>query len=132
MLLSVPDVLSAAQVARARQVLDAAAWVDGNVTSGHQSAKAKSNEQLPEDHPAAREVGGMILQALNGNPLFFLQRFRNTFFRRCSIVMRRAKSSARTSTTRCVITGRPVRAFARTCPPLFFYRRPRITTAANW
>jgi PKHD-type hydroxylase len=71
MLLSVPDVLSAAQVARARQVLDAAAWVDGNVTSGHQSAKAKSNEQLPEDHPAAREVGGMILQALNGNPLFF-------------------------------------------------------------
>jgi PKHD-type hydroxylase len=71
MLLSVPDVLSASQVAHARQVLDAAAWVDGNVTSGHQSAKAKSNEQLPEDHPAAREVGGMILQALNGNPLFF-------------------------------------------------------------
>ncbi|MDB6139258.1 MAG: Fe2+-dependent dioxygenase, partial [Verrucomicrobiaceae bacterium] len=37
MLLSIPDVLSASQVATARQILDQAAWVDGKVTAGHQS-----------------------------------------------------------------------------------------------
>ena len=71
MLLSIPDVLTAAQVADARRLLDSASWVDGNVTSGHQSAKAKSNEQLPEDHAVARQVGGMIAKSLNHNPLFF-------------------------------------------------------------
>ncbi|MFT3907751.1 MAG: Fe2+-dependent dioxygenase [Steroidobacteraceae bacterium] len=70
MLLRIPEVLSATQLAHCRRVLEAAEWVDGNVTSGHQSAKAKSNLQVPEEHPAAREVGGMILQALNQQPLF--------------------------------------------------------------
>lgn len=70
MLLRIPQLLSATQVAQARRVLLAAEWVDGNVTSGHQSARAKSNLQVPEQHPAAREVGGMILQALSSNPLF--------------------------------------------------------------
>ncbi|ROH91900.1 Fe2+-dependent dioxygenase [Stagnimonas aquatica] len=70
MLLRIPQLLSATQVVQARKVLLAAEWVDGNVTSGHQSARAKSNLQVPEQHPAAREVGGMILQALSSNPLF--------------------------------------------------------------
>ena len=35
------------EVARIRQRIDNARWVDGNVTSGHQSAQAKYNEQLP-------------------------------------------------------------------------------------
>ncbi len=54
MLLAIPDVLTAEQVAQARQILDQAEWVDGRVTAGHQSARAKDNMQLPEDHPAAR------------------------------------------------------------------------------
>jgi PKHD-type hydroxylase len=45
-------------------------WIDGRVTAGHQSARAKDNMQLPEDHPAAREMGDLILTALQGNPLF--------------------------------------------------------------
>jgi PKHD-type hydroxylase len=45
--------------------------VDGNVTSGHQSAKAKYNEQLPEESPVARELGAAILEALGRSPLFF-------------------------------------------------------------
>ena len=56
--------------ARARNVLDKAEWVDGRVTAGHQSAKAKDNMQLPEGSPAARELGDMILGALGKNPLF--------------------------------------------------------------
>src|SRR6186997_702382 len=70
MLISVPDVLSADQVAQARKILDAAEWIDGKVTAGHQSAKAKDNMQLPEGSPAARELGDMIVAALGQNPLF--------------------------------------------------------------
>ena len=70
MLLHVPNVLTAEQVADCRRQLDAADWVDGRVTAGHQSAKAKDNAQLPEDSPVARELGRMILTALERNPLF--------------------------------------------------------------
>jgi PKHD-type hydroxylase len=69
-LLTVPDLLTPERVAQARQRLDEADWVDGRVTAGAQSARAKENEQLPEDHPAARELGDLILNALGQNPLF--------------------------------------------------------------
>jgi PKHD-type hydroxylase len=69
-LLAVPDVLTAAQVAQAREVLDRAEWVDGRVTAGHQSARAKDNEQLAEGSPPARQLGDMVLEALQGTPLF--------------------------------------------------------------
>src|SRR5271167_4007079 len=70
MLLPIPDVLNASQVLRARQLLDDAEWVDGRATAGHQSAQAKDNMQLPEESPAAREMGVMILGALEQNALF--------------------------------------------------------------
>lgn len=70
MLLQIPEVLNEAELRRARSLLDAAEWIDGRVTAGHQSALAKDNEQIPEDHPAAREVGQMIVHALARNPLF--------------------------------------------------------------
>jgi PKHD-type hydroxylase len=70
MLLQIPNILSAAQVRDARAVLDAAEWVDGRVTAGHQSARAKHNEQIPEDHPVARRIGTTIVEALSRNPLF--------------------------------------------------------------
>ena len=70
MLLAIPNVLSPEQVAEARKLLDAAEWVDGKVTAGHQGARVKDNMQLPVESPAARQVGGMILKALGANPLF--------------------------------------------------------------
>jgi len=70
MLLQIPDVLSPDEVASARQRLDAASWIDGRVTAGHQSAKAKDNLQLAEDSPVAREIGDEILSALQRSPLF--------------------------------------------------------------
>jgi PKHD-type hydroxylase len=70
MLLQIPDVLTGEQVAHARRLLDPAEWVDGRVTAGHQSAQSKHNVQIPEGHPVAREVGEMILTALQQNPLF--------------------------------------------------------------
>lgn len=70
MLLTIPDVLTHGQVAEARDQLAKAAWIDGRVTAGHQSSRVKDNLQLPEDHPAARALGEMILVALQRNPLF--------------------------------------------------------------
>ena len=70
MLLQIPQVLSPEQVAHARQLLDAAEWIDGKVTAGYQSAKAKDNQQLPEGSPVTRELGDMILAALGKHPLF--------------------------------------------------------------
>lgn len=70
MLLQIPDMLSAEQVAFCRQKMAHADWVDGRVTAGHQSARAKDNEQLPENHPVAQELGEMIVQALQASPLF--------------------------------------------------------------
>ena len=46
MLLRVPAVLSAAELAQCRARLASAAWVDGRVTAGHQSARVKENEHL--------------------------------------------------------------------------------------
>lgn len=70
MLIALPDVLTSAEVARCRGIIDRAEWTDGNVTSGHQSALAKSNLQLPENSPAAREAGNLILDALGRNARF--------------------------------------------------------------
>jgi PKHD-type hydroxylase len=70
MLITIPDVLTAEQVSGCRKLLDSAEWVDGKVTAGHQSARAKNNAQIPEGHPVAQKLGDMILAALGKNPLF--------------------------------------------------------------
>lgn len=70
MMLAVPDLLDSEGVARVRALIDAAEWIDGNATSGHQSALAKRNRQLPEDSAAAREAGKLVLDALGRSPLF--------------------------------------------------------------
>jgi PKHD-type hydroxylase len=70
MLVQVPDVLSKEQVAACRRRLDAAAWVDGAVTAGHQSRLAKNNMQIPEHDPVAVEIGDLIVAQLERNPLF--------------------------------------------------------------
>jgi PKHD-type hydroxylase len=70
MLLEIPDILTSAQVAQGREILEAAAWVDGRVTAGHQGAHVKRNEQLPEGSAAGRQVGEIIVTALRTNQLF--------------------------------------------------------------
>jgi len=70
MLLEIPQVLTPEQVRAVRERLDAADWVDGRVTAGHQSSQVKDNDQMPEDHPVAREVGALIVSALQRHPLF--------------------------------------------------------------
>jgi PKHD-type hydroxylase len=70
MLVQIPQLLSADQVAHIRDQLAATNWVDGKVTAGTQSAAAKNNLQVPEDAPAARFLGEIILGALGQNQRF--------------------------------------------------------------
>ena len=70
MLIAIPGLLDASGVARVREIVDGGEWVDGNVTSGPQAALAKKNEQLVEASAAAREAGGIVLDALGKSPLF--------------------------------------------------------------
>ena len=80
MLLHIPGVFSKDRVATLQSRLDAGPWVNGNVTSGHQSATAKVNRQLPEDSVEAREVGALVTQALQANPMFVSVALPHTIF----------------------------------------------------
>ncbi len=80
MLVHIPQVLNADQVARCRTIMDQAAWTDGRVTAGFQSAQVKKNLQLPEDAPEAQELGGMVMLALKRSPLFLSAALPHTVF----------------------------------------------------
>ena len=80
MLLHIPEVFTKDEVAALRATLDAGPWADGNMTSGHQSATAKKNSQLPEDCVEAREISAVVMQALNANPMFVAAALPHTIF----------------------------------------------------
>jgi len=70
MMIAIPGVLRGRTLDHVRELVDKAPWIDGNATSGHQSALAKRNRQLPENSPVAIEAGKIILDALGASPLF--------------------------------------------------------------
>jgi PKHD-type hydroxylase len=70
MVVHIPAVLNEQQIAHCRDVMNRATWVDGRVTAGYQSSVVKHNRQLPETSSEARELGEMIVTALERNPLF--------------------------------------------------------------
>ncbi|MGH8021132.1 MAG: Fe2+-dependent dioxygenase [Opitutaceae bacterium] len=70
MVIAIPDVLSPEQLPECRTLLDGADWADGRISAGHQGARVKNNEQIPAEHPVARQVGNTILQSLGRNSLF--------------------------------------------------------------
>jgi len=71
MLLHVPQVLNADELAQMRELMDAADWADGKVTAGTQSAQVKRNIQLPETSEYADKARQILLKALSRNALFF-------------------------------------------------------------
>jgi len=70
MLVHIRDVLSKDELAKCRQLLAAAPWVDGKVTAGHQSGQVKHNSQIPHDHPTALELAQIVVNALDRSALF--------------------------------------------------------------
>ena len=133
MLIAIPDVLTADQVvARAAACSTPPSWVDGQVTAGRQSARAKDNLQLAESDPVARELGDLILGALQRSALFISAALPLRSSRRCSTATRAGSRSAATSTTRSARS--PAR---RTASAPISRRRcssptRTSTTAASW
>jgi len=70
MLVHIPNVLTHEELRHCRQTLEQASWLDGKVTAGQQSAKAKHNLQVPQDCEASRKLGEIVLRALGRNPVF--------------------------------------------------------------
>ncbi len=69
-MIAIPGVLQGRTLDHVRKLVIDAEWIDGNATSGYQSALAKKNRQLAEDSAAAQEAGGIILDALGATALF--------------------------------------------------------------
>ena len=70
MLIHIPALLTRQEITYCRTVLEKSRWVDGRVTAGDQSAKAKFNLQIPHDSREGMELADLILQALGRNPTF--------------------------------------------------------------
>lgn len=70
MMIQVPGVLNANEIARCHAIFADADWADGRMTAGHQSAQVKNNQQLPEGSPAARTLGALVMSALERSALF--------------------------------------------------------------
>jgi PKHD-type hydroxylase len=70
MIIQIPDVLSAAEVGRCRELLEGANWTDGRATAGHTAARAKQNEQLAPDDPLAEQLASFLLGRLGETSQF--------------------------------------------------------------
>ena len=70
MLVTIPGLLNATQVADIRQALGGVEWIDGKATAGYLSSRAKNNEQVAEGHPVGRRLGNVILDELDRNESF--------------------------------------------------------------
>jgi PKHD-type hydroxylase len=71
MLLHIPQVLNADELAQARALLADAPWADGRGSAGVQAATVKHNQQLPAASAAALALQALVLAALDRHPLFF-------------------------------------------------------------
>ncbi|HEX4050474.1 MAG TPA: Fe2+-dependent dioxygenase [Steroidobacteraceae bacterium] len=70
MIVQVPSLLDAAELVAVRERLAAAEWEDGRRTAGHQSSQVKHNLQLATGSAAARELGELVVRALERSALF--------------------------------------------------------------
>ena len=71
MLITIDDVLTPEELSAARTLLAQSAWTSGKITAGPQAAKAKNNQQLPEEAKHLPDLRRLVLSALNRNPMFF-------------------------------------------------------------
>ncbi|TCM20789.1 PKHD-type hydroxylase [Novosphingobium sp. PhB165] len=70
MVIEIPELFQPDEVREIREALQAADWADGRATAGHRAALVKENEQLPLDHPLARQLADRVLTRLYQTPLF--------------------------------------------------------------
>jgi PKHD-type hydroxylase len=70
MIVRIPGLLDAERLAAIDTLLREASWEDGRATAGFQSSQVKHNLQLAPGLAAARQVGDIILRALERHPDF--------------------------------------------------------------
>ena len=70
MVIAIPELFTADEVRDIRTALEDADWSDGRATAGHRAARVKDNEQLPLDHPLARQLADRVLARISQTPLF--------------------------------------------------------------
>lgn len=70
MQLKIPNVLTKAEVAECRGLLEKSDWTEGQKTAGGLARLVKNNAQVRVDQPAARRLSNMILERLTKSPLF--------------------------------------------------------------
>lgn len=70
MLLPIENVLSPDEARAMRAELEAAAWSDGRITAGHQSAQVKRNLQLAQGDELAQGLAARVMQKLSAHALF--------------------------------------------------------------
>ncbi len=82
MLVCLPQVLNAPELAKLRALLEGAgaAWVDGRVTAGHQGAPVKFNQQIDEQSSVAADCQQIVASALERNPLFISAALPNVLY----------------------------------------------------
>jgi PKHD-type hydroxylase len=68
MLVTIPDVLTANELAAVRGRLVACPWGSG-LSAGPQAREVKHNLQVPEDAPPLRELRSLVMRALNRSSL---------------------------------------------------------------
>lgn len=80
MLLHIPGVLQASELASVQALLHEATWQDGRRTAGSQSQQVKNNLQLDEQEPKARQAQHIVSVALARHPLFITGALPKTVF----------------------------------------------------
>ncbi|MGK0298945.1 MAG: PKHD-type hydroxylase [Gammaproteobacteria bacterium] len=70
MLIQIPKLLSAEELAQIHRELVQANWADGRHSAGYLSQAVKDNTQLPDHDPTTVKLGKIILAALEQNALF--------------------------------------------------------------
>jgi PKHD-type hydroxylase len=70
MLIHLTQVLNKEELAQCRSALENVEWADGRGSAGYLSRAVKNNRQLPDNHPVARELGELVVRALDRNERF--------------------------------------------------------------
>lgn len=70
MMLTIPDLLTAAQVRECRDALQQAKWADGRGSAGHQASRSKQNLQLAADDVIGDRLGGLVMDMLGRSERF--------------------------------------------------------------
>ncbi|RPE72756.1 PKHD-type hydroxylase [Tibeticola sediminis] len=71
MILTLPDLIDAANLRTVRALLHNAPWQDGRESAGAQARRVKNNQQLPHDCAAAEHIRTLVLERLQQQALFF-------------------------------------------------------------